>query len=301
MDTDRLTEQLQALPPDLPDPPDRFEQVHQRVRWQRRRQVAAGVVGVLAVPALALPAALHLVPQDAAAPAGHAVGTVKATDRSEEPAGDLAPGMPQVTSHSEPVTATHTGTATVRLGDRPSQAEAVSVVLECVSAGEFTWPGGARMICAAGDTSQPAQAPPGHVVDLAPAQEEIVIEASEGALWRITTTYVSTEPTPWGVNANGQTYGVENENGTPDLIAVVATNGKSGYAYNDDLKKAGGPEPTSPADALAQQEAKKGKVFSVPVYTPDGETRIGEFVLGDSSTRSNRTDDAPATTTITVP
>lgn len=297
MDTDRLTEQLRALPPDLPDPLDRFEQVQQRVRRQRHRQVTAAAVAALA---LAVPATLHLLPQNAAAPAGQ-VTRVTTTDRSGEPASDLMPGMPQVTAHSESVTATHTGTATVRLGDRPLEATAVSITLECLSAGEFTWPDGNRMICDVGEAAQRDLPPPYHVVELAPGQEQILIESTDGAAWRITTTYVSTELTAWGVNVKGETYGVENENGTPDLIAVVATKGKFGYAYNEDLKKAAGPEPTSPEDALAQQEASKGKAFSVPVYEPDGETLIGEFLLGDTPTRTNGTDDAPATTTITVP
>ena len=38
--------------------------------------------------------------------------------------------------------------------------------------------------------------------------------------------------------------------------------------------------PTSPADAIAQQEATAGKSRSVPVYESDGETVIGEFVIG---------------------
>lgn len=63
------------------------------------------------------------------------------------------------------------------------------------------------------------------------------------------------ERTPLGVNAKGETYGVESpENGTPDLIAVVATNGQSGYAYARDLN--GGPMPTSPEDTA--------KNFSIP-------------------------------------
>jgi len=39
-----------------------------------------------------------------------------------------------------------------------------------------------------------------------------------------------------GVNANGQTYGVSNQQGTPDLIAVVVDQGKTqGYVEQREL------------------------------------------------------------------
>jgi hypothetical protein len=53
----------------------------------------------------------------------------------------------------------------------------------------------------------------------------------------------------------------------------VAT-GKDGYVYAADLD---GPTPTSPADALAQQEARHDKPRTIPVYEADGQTRIGVF------------------------
>lgn len=290
MDIDRLTAQLQALPPELPNPVDRLEQVHQRVRRHRRRRVTAALVGGVAAMALTVPAALQLLPQDAAAPAGPD-RSVTTTALSEGSAGDFRPGMTRAIPHSEPVTATHTGTAAVDLGDRPAEATAVSFDLECLSPGQFTWPVGNVMGCNSRDVTHPDPAPPyPHLVDLVPGQEQLVIEATDGASWRISTTYVSTEITPWGVNAKGETYGVANDKGAPDLIAVAATNGRSGYAYDEELSHPFAPQPTSPEDALAQQEANKGKVFRVPVYESDGETVIGEFLIG------GREDDSAATT-----
>lgn len=51
------------------------------------------------------------------------------------------------------------------------------------------------------------------------------------------------------MNAKGETYGVENIHGSPDLIRVFATNGTVGYAYVADMNIAWG-EPTSPEHAL---------------------------------------------------
>lgn len=91
-------------------------------------------------------------------------------------------------------------------------------------------------------------------------------------------------PTVWSKNAHGVTYGsgldAVSPEDEPDLIRVEATNGKVGYAYRSDLE---GPEPTSPAAAVAQQKAKEGKPDVIPVYEVDGITQVGVFVA-----RSNR-------------
>jgi len=85
--------------------------------------------------------------------------------------------------------------------------------------------------------------------------------------------------TVWPKNDLGVTYGsgadavsYEDE---PDLISVVATNGKSGYAYRTDLE---GPVPSSPAAAVAQQKARGDKPRVIPVYEVDGVTQIGVFL-----------------------
>ena len=44
------------------------------------------------------------------------------------------------------------------------------------------------------------------------------------------------------MNADGLTYGVANERGTPDLVAAIASNGKVGYVYSRDMFP---PTPTS--------------------------------------------------------
>lgn len=64
-DTDRLLAGLRDLPPDLPDPLDRFELVGERVRRRRRRHTAVVMGGTLAVVALAVPLGAQLLPQSA--------------------------------------------------------------------------------------------------------------------------------------------------------------------------------------------------------------------------------------------
>jgi hypothetical protein len=96
---------------------------------------------------------------------------------------------------------------------------------------------------------------------------------------------VNQETTTWGVNADGDTYGVQNENGLPDLIAVAATNGREdGYVKRADLEAADGTAAAkhfkSPEDALRWQEENERKSLGVPVYKEDGKTVIGTFVVG---------------------
>jgi hypothetical protein len=62
------------------------------------------------------------------------------------------------------------------------------------------------------------------------------------------------------------------------LIAVIATNGKTGYAYAKDLH--GGPMPTSPEDAVKNFNNLPPR--EVPVFLSDGETKVGVFLASGS-------------------
>jgi hypothetical protein len=85
---------------------------------------------------------------------------------------------------------------------------------------------------------------------------------------------------PMGTNAKGQSYGssanAESPAEEPDLIHVMADNGKVGYCCKDDLE---GPAPVTPEDADAITEAGL-KGYKIPVYESDGVTRIGVFTVG---------------------
>ncbi|MFE4542246.1 hypothetical protein [Arthrobacter sp. NPDC056727] len=86
--------------------------------------------------------------------------------------------------------------------------------------------------------------------------------------------YVKQERTEWGINAKGETYGVESsEKGTPDLIAVIASNGVSGYVY---AKELAGPAPTNLVDA-AKNFSSPRPPREIPVYLSDGQTKVGTF------------------------
>lgn len=189
-------------------------------------------------------------------------------------AASVIPGNHVITGVGETITQSHVGSATVELGPRPETANAVSYVLTCTSAGIITtytaeneW---GSMPCGpfgAVDPLDPtggAMAPIGSTMTvedqlLAPGATSFSVTADPGMTWTVTARYVNTRTTDWGVNANGQTYGVSNERGIPDLEAVYASNCAIGYIYSN--------APTSEG-------------HSIPVYESDGETVIGEFWIG---------------------
>lgn len=194
----------------------------------------------------------------------------------------VTPGSPQVTPLASPVTETHTGTATLRLGPAPEGTTGIEIQLTCLSPGTFEYGRGASTTCDQDDLSAP-QNWTGYTIPLTSGEESITITTSPEASWKLSAQYVNTEITDWAVNPNGDTYGAQNENGSPDMVAVIATNGTRGYVYRTQLEDANGTAAIktfkSPEEALAWQDARLGKDFVVPVYDVTGKTVVGEFVI----------------------
>ena len=194
------------------------------------------------------------------------------------------PGGQAITVLAAPVTETHRGPATIDLGAAPDGVTNVALELRCLTAGEFHFPDGAGMICLESDAGARTGIAT-YSLPLKPRQHSISIKADADALWQLTATYVNQKTTAWGVNEDGATYGGQNENGIPDLIAVAATNGRDdGYVKRADLEAADGTAAarhfTTPEDALRWQAENEGKTVSIPVYEEDGKTPIGTFVVG---------------------
>jgi len=187
----------------------------------------------------------------------------------------ILPGGENTTPLASPSTAVHTGTATVELGEPPEGATGIAVELTCLTAGSFEWPDGATSTCTVADAASPTAGWSGYTISLAPGQHSVTIKTEPQSRWQLTAKYVKQERTDLGINAKGETYGVKSaEKGTPDLIAVVATNGESGYAYAKDLY--GGPMPASPEDD-AKNFSTPRPPRQIPVYLSDGQTKVGIF------------------------
>jgi hypothetical protein len=176
-----------------------------------------------------------------------------------------------------PASVSETGTATIPLGPRPAGARQVYLTFAPLDSGRYALGRGGASTDSA--TSYYLQ-----LSELDPGGTSLTITAAPTLRWNATVTWVSATTTAWAVNASGQSYGVQNAKGSPDLIAVTATNGKDGYVYRTALEDADGTTAaksfTSPQQALDWQKAREGKRFEIPVYRSDGTTKIGVFVIG---------------------
>ncbi|MCK0111895.1 hypothetical protein MWU75_07070 [Ornithinimicrobium sp. F0845] len=194
----RLGEALQSVPsPSGLGVPtaDVLSQAKQTKRRKTAVTASMTMLSVAGVTAVALWGGQFLLPETAeTSPAGASNRTVDAV-ATLPPAPDWA----DVTFLTEPRTATGTGTQTVDLGARPEGATGAGMLLECLSPGEFRYPDGAILICDEADaaglatTADDTYVETSYVVDLAEGVEQIEIGAPEGASWRLTTSYVSTE------------------------------------------------------------------------------------------------------------
>lgn len=282
MSTNEMRDLLQSLPPAMDDPIDRFDMVRRRAR-RRARGMAVAASAVVAAGAIVGTAVIT-----STSPSTQSGSDFVATEPPPSPtdtvlyddAGPL-PGEMTVIDLSDPVEVTLTGAHVVDLGPRPDGATAANVSVVCMSAGRIVYPDGASMVCEAPASSSQVADPRSSnyaVVDLEPDQTSLRFQADDGVQWKLVATYVRTKTSDWGINAKGETFGVQRDGRSPDLIAVYTTEGKQGYAYTKDLR---GPVPTSPAEAAAQQQAIDGPSHSVPVYESDGETVVGDFRIAD--------------------
>ncbi|MBP2413090.1 hypothetical protein JOF48_001889 [Arthrobacter stackebrandtii] len=195
----------------------------------------------------------------------------------------VLPGGDTVTKVASPVTGTYTGTATVDLGPVPDGVTNMAVEFTCLTPGRFVYDDGASVVCDGADIGT-RSAVSRYSIPLTTGQHTVTITTDSAARWTLTATYVNQTTTDWATNEQGQSYGVENSKGSPDLVAVMATNGKTGYAFRAALDEADGSNAAktfkSPDDAIAWQKARHGKTFPIPVYESDGTTLVGEFVIG---------------------
>ncbi len=181
----------------------------------------------------------------------------------------IVSGLPGATTTSplgDPVSGSYVGTANVEIGPVPAESEVVILDVTCTEGGTITvplaGPGNPTVIW---DCSDPIRSDTVHIADgllPSPGTTYITITADPGTEWAVTARYGSSVTTEWAVNSAGQTYGVPNDNGTPDLVAAQATNGAQGYILDVEMAEL------------------DGEGF-INVYESDGTTVIGKFPIGD--------------------
>lgn len=183
------------------------------------------------------------------------------------------PGEHIVSNEGPTVTQPYTGSATIDVGVAPEGTNAVRVTITCTSAGAFdvTHPldsdGGTGLSWECGGTTAVGSAVSLSPQALVDGQVDIDVVTGPETTWTAGVQFITSETTAWGVNAKGETYGIPNENGTPDLQAALASNCEVGYIYlSDMLSSRGGVES-----------------WTIPVYESDGETVVGEFWIGNDT------------------
>lgn len=175
------------------------------------------------------------------------------------------PGATTTTPTGTIASGTYTGTATVDLGAMPPGAGAVILDVTCVDGGNIEVPlngSNADVVswtCA--DRKDTVHILDGKLPET--GSTFITITADPGTVWTVSAQYATTATSQWAVNENGQTYGVPNKDGLPDLSPALATNGREGYISNHELMSFVG----------------EG---TINVYESDGTTVIGQFFIGNS-------------------
>lgn len=263
----------------------------QRPHWWR-------AVGLLAVGVLAGAGATSAAfAAGDRAPVAHpaAPSTVAASEGPVPAPPGVIPGMPIISMLGSPKSLVVDHNATMDISAGPEAATHVRVTVTCLTAGTTTFGTDAEGDNPSIQCDQPDSAEP-----RSSGWQDFPIPSSDGRLYLTTSgsgkaavsvQFMNQVPTRFGVNANGQTYGAENETqGTPDLVWTSGTTDTgqetSGYARSADLD-AFSPDhpgqPTSPAEAVrlqAERDQKWPNGWDVPLYQSDGETRIGTFHIG---------------------
>jgi hypothetical protein len=163
------------------------------------------------------------------------------------------------------ITGSFEGTSTIDLGEVPAGAGAVILDITCTEGGTIEVATVLAGESATWDCSNPIRDDTTHIVDgrlPEPGSTSIIITADPGTPWTLSAQYATRTATEWKTNANGQTYGVPNDSGSPDLVAAQATNGEIGYIVSGESLGA-------------------GVEGSINVYESDGTTVIGQFPIGD--------------------
>ncbi|NQX34478.1 hypothetical protein [Herbiconiux sp. VKM Ac-2851] len=101
-------------------------------------------------------------------------------------------------------------------------------------------------------------------------------------------------PTDWPVNADGLTYGnaalATSPNDEPDLITATGTNGERGYVLRSELRAANGELALESAGTAAQARAAASSSAdqTVSVYTLDGDTVLGSYLIVGTDTQEEQ-------------
>ncbi|OLT42558.1 hypothetical protein BJF86_14900 [Serinicoccus sp. CNJ-927] len=279
--TDQLSQQLKALPPDLPDEADRLDQIGQRVVRRRRRTAAVTAAGAFAV-VLAGWGVTQVIPGDPGptGPAGSVVTTSPGFEFSNRSPGTVLGS----TALAEPTTFTGSGVQEVDLAgiSRPEGTEALRLRVDCEGDALAMWPFRAATVSCRPVDGLPEQAyqefPRSFLVPVEQADGAFTIQVTDEASWELVVEPVEVDQIPFGVNERGQTYGVASPMGEPDLVEVRGEDMVGGYVEASRLEKLAGATPETLEELERWREVER-EPLEIPTYSSDGVTVKGRLEI----------------------
>lgn len=198
-------------------------------------------------------------------------------------AGLRPPGEVASPALAPPVIVNGVGPARVVLPDAPSNAVYVRIELTCFDGARCHTPGGGVDGPVDGRpkvqrdalplTNAPDPTNPQVLAPLTPASG-LTIDVTPGTHWRLYAVYTDgLNPQPAPV-VDGKLLGIPSNYFTPDLVPVVATNGRAGWVDYHRLTDEAHPQLT--ADGTHQAD--------IPVFDVDGTTQIGVADVSETYT-----------------
>ena len=204
----------------------------------------------------------------------------------------ILPGAPIISLLGDISTFAVDATTVIPFPVAPSGATHIRASVTCLTPGFTTWGTNADgnnpgVSCGPNDVG----VNPATYVDFSLADSpNLYVGEDRGATSIVTMQFVNYVETVWGVNARGETYGVDKDGAAPDLIAAYGTNEAGeqvfGYARGADLQGSGPDHPgmpSSPEQALEWQrenELRYPNGWDIPLYEFDGVTEIGVMHVG---------------------
>lgn len=207
----------------------------------------------------------------------------------------VTPGMGASESLASPVEYVIDGSPVEIPLDPPSGATHVRATLTCTSAGTTGWGLDAAgnnpsSTCTEDDVAPGSRSGAAWMDFRLDGASTFYVQPVDGATSVLTLEFLGVEQTAWGVNDDGETYGTIRPDGQEPTLQLASGRDfegalVDGYVRTGDLtvQCPGAPMPTTPEQALAQQERCDREYpdgFDIPLYESDGTTQIGWFRVG---------------------
>ena len=278
--TEQISQQLKALPPELPDADDRLERIEGGVVRRRRRLATASAAGALAIVLAGWGLTQVVGDEEAFGPAGSTETTAPGVEFSNRSPGTILGSTPL--AEGEVIEGAGVQEVDLSAVERPAGTEAYRLLVECSEDANVLWADvGIEAWCRElGELEEAAYRtyPLSYYLPVEDAAEPFLVQVSDDVPWEMLVEPVEMERIPLGVNSRGQTYGKASPFGQPDLLEVRGDDLVAGYLDRAALEERTGRQPRTFAEWDAWRE-RETEPIEVPLYDADGVTVVGSFEI----------------------